>query len=184
MLSTEECDYLVWLCEAENVWVDDTLSFFKMLPIRKYSSQHTVQLILRTHAKTKEFMGKSFSKEMFCTKMDILKVNEKNKNILSTYCINQPDDSAHCAVFISAPDNHQIILENNKNKLYPNVGSVLADEITNAEQYGITYLSNQDIFVISSLWSFDNTQETYREDISKMHNYMQACQQPEQPVVR
>lgn len=190
-LSSDECDYLLWLAETSDKWADVGIPFWngrnlgllRHLPSHKYGSVETIRILLNIHQKIKEFVFKSFGVEVFADQIGIIRWPP------GSYQMPHIDEQvgfsrvAGCVLYLNDDyEGGKTYYPYYDRQLTPQKGTVFAHSANRSHLHGVTRILEKTRYTIGSTWSTEKEHSTYEAELSKMKSYIEAMGQQEIPA--
>ena len=170
LLSKDECDFLIWLAESEETWLEDTipfwvgrnLPFFDMLPKRKYAMPDTLNRCKDIHNRIQKFIKESFNEEIWVDQMGIVRWPPGSYQMPHKDDVDGLDRIAGCVVFLNDdyeggepfyPHYNQIVK--------PETGIIYAHSSNADHLHGVTQIKNKTRYTISTTWTRNKDKRQY-----------------------
>jgi len=110
LLSKDECEYLIWLAESTDEWLEDTLPFWKgrnlpfltMLPARPWATEETYPLCVDIVKRIQSFINKSFGVEAWPDQIGIVRWPPGSWQMTHKDDVDGLDRVSGCVVFLNS----------------------------------------------------------------------------------
>lgn len=192
-LSAEECDYIIWLTESQPEWDpvpnspydNRILNFFTSLQYRRYSSSALQKLSMQIYRKSQDFVSKASEKENINVDfMAILRMMPGDQPMSYNFYYPDAERVGGCVIFLNDNFDGGFVNFTNTNKtITPRTGAAYTCGVQQVDSHIATPVSNGVRYVIVSTWTNNPMSEFFDEQITRMKNYIHACDQAEKPVV-
>lgn len=181
LLTEDECDYLIWLAETQEVWPaisapfwdERNLGFLTALPVHKYASSALQKLCLDIHNRIKDFISKSFNSEAYADQIGINKAPANSWQMAHIDHVSHLDRIAGCVVFLN--DNFEggePFYPYYGEMTTPKKGMIYAHDPGHSHLHGVTQTRGNTRYTISSTWTRNPQQSSYVTQIRQMENYL------------
>ncbi len=193
-LSIEECDYIIWLTESQPDWdsVSNSpydnrmLDFFTSLQYRRYSSSALQKLSMQIYRKTQDVILKASKKENVNVDfMAIVRMMPGDQTMSHNFNYPNAERVGGCVIFLNDNFDGGLVRFVNTNKtITPHAGAAYVCGVQETDLHIATPVDGGVRYVIISTWTTNPMSEFFNNQITKMTNYIHACDQAEQPSVR
>lgn len=191
VLSSDECEYLVWLAETTTQWSNTPDVFWEErnssllhdVPRHRFASVETAKLVLSIHQKIKEFVTKSFGAECYADQIGIVRWPPGSYQM--PHIDNASGYSRICGSILYLNDDYD-----GGHTYYPyygrahtpKTGTLFAHDSGMSHLHGVTQVFGKTRYTISSTWSVQPEHSNYEPQIESLKGYIKAVAGPELPV--
>ena len=170
ILSKDECDFLIWLAESEEQWLEETLPFWQgrnlplltMLPQREYAVPETLGLCLDIVKRIQEFINKSFNVDSWPDQIGIVRWPADSYQMVHIDDVDGLERVAGCVVFLNDDfEGGEPFYPNYDKMVKPKTGMIYAHSSDKDHLHGVTQIKNKTRYTISTTWTTNKSKCPY-----------------------
>jgi hypothetical protein len=170
LLSKDECEYLIWLAESTDEWLEDTLPFWKgrnlpfltMLPARPWATEETYPLCVDIVKRIQSFINKSFGVEAWPDQIGIVRWPPGSWQMTHKDDVDGLDRVSGCVVFLNSDyEGGEPFYPYYDKMVKPRVGMVYAHSSDEDHLHGVTQIKDKTRYTISTTWTVNKDKCSY-----------------------
>ena len=170
LLSKDECEYLIWLAESTDEWLEDTLPFWKgrnipfltMLPARPWATEETYPLCVDIVKRIQSFINKSFDVESWPDQIGIVRWPPGSWQMTHKDDVDGLERVAGCVVFLNDDyEGGEPFYPHYGKTVKPRAGMVYAHSSDADHLHGVTQIKNKTRYTISTTWTVNKDKCSY-----------------------
>lgn len=170
LLSKDECDYLVWLAESKEEWLEQTIPFWQgrnlpfltMVPDRPYAVPETKELCVDIVKRIQLFINKSFECEAWPDQVGIVRWPANSWQMTHKDDVDGLERVAGCVVFLNDDyEGGEPFYPYYDKTVKPKAGMVYAHSSNEDHLHGVTQIKNKTRYTISTTWTTNKTKCPY-----------------------
>lgn len=170
LLSKDECEYLIWLAESKDEWLEETLPFWKgrnlpfltMLPSRPWATQETHPLCMDIVKRIQSFINKSFDVESWPDQIGIVRWPPGSWQMTHKDDVDGLERVAGCVVFLNDDyEGGEPFYPHYGKMVKPRAGMVYAHSSDADHLHGVTQIKNKTRYTISTTWTVNKDKCSY-----------------------
>jgi hypothetical protein len=170
LLSPEECEYLIWLIESKDEWLEETLPFwsgrnipfFTMLPSRPWATEETLPLCLDISNRIQTFINESFGVESWPDQIGITRWPPGSWQMPHKDEVDGLDRVAGCVVFLNDDyEGGEPFYPHYGQMVKPKAGMIYAHSSDADHLHGVTQIKDKTRYTISTTWTVNKDKFPY-----------------------
>ena len=170
LLSKEECEYLIWLAESTDEWLEDTLPFWKgrnipfltMLLARPWATEETYPLCVDIVKRIWSFIESSFGVEVYPDQIGIVRWPPGSWQMTHKDDVDGLDRVSGCVVFLNDDyEGGEPFYPHYGKMVKPRAGMVYAHSSDADHLHGVTQIKNKTRYTISTTWTVNKDKCSY-----------------------
>ena len=170
LLSKDECEYLIWLAESTDEWLEDTLPFWKgrnipfltMLPARPWATEDTYPLCVDIVKRIRSFIESSFGVEARPDQIGIVRWPPGSWQMTHKDDVDGLDRVSGCVVFLNSDyEGGEPFYPYYDKMVKPRAGMVYAHSSDEDHLHGVTQIKNKTRYTISTTWTRNKDKCSY-----------------------
>lgn len=170
LLSKDECDYLIWLAESRDEWLEETLPFWQgrnlpfltMLPNRPYATPETMQICVDIVKRVQLFINNSFDCDSWPDQIGLVRWPANSFQMPHKDDVEGFERVSGCVVFLN--DDYkggEPFYPYYDKTVKPKAGMVYAHSSDEDHLHGVTQIKNKTRYTISSTWTTNKSKCPY-----------------------
>lgn len=170
LLSKDECEYLIWLAESTDEWLEDTLPFWKgrnipfltMLPARPWATEDTYPLCVDIVKRIRSFIESSFGVEAWPDQIGIVRWPPGSWQMTHKDDVDGLDRVSGCVVFLNNDyEGGEPFYPYYDKMVKPRAGMIYAHSSDEDHLHGVTQIKNKTRYTISTTWTRNKDKCSY-----------------------
>ena len=170
IISKDECDYLIWLAESKDEWLEETISFWAgrnlpfltMLPTRPFASPETMGICVDIVKRIQKFINESFGCDAWPDQIGLVRWPPNSFQMTHKDDVEGLERVAGCVVFLNDDYEGGEPFYPYYNKMVkPKAGMVYAHSSDEDHLHGVTQIKNKIRYTISSTWTTNKSKCPY-----------------------
>jgi hypothetical protein len=170
LLTKEECDYLIWLAESKDEWLEETIPFWKgrnipflsMLPSRPWATEETKPLCIDIVKRIQQFITESFGVDAYPDQIGLVRWLPDSWQMVHKDDVDGLDRVAGCVVFLNDDyDGGEPFYPYYGRMVIPKTGMIYAHSSDEDHLHGVTQIKNKTRYTISTTWTTNKSKCPY-----------------------
>jgi hypothetical protein len=170
IISKDECDYLIWLAESKDEWLEETipfwvgrnLPFLTMLPTRPFASPETMGICVDIVKRIQTFINKSLGCDSWPDQIGIVRWPPNSFQMTHKDDVEGLERVAGCVVFLNDDyEGGEPFYPYYSKMVKPKAGMVYAHSSDEDHLHGVTQIKNKIRYTISTTWTTNKTKCPY-----------------------